>query len=73
MSTLELEPSFYELHFEALDDPARGFALPCDARGQVDMDGLEAAVLQHYLFARALIGKLFRLPAIRPRENRLKA
>lgn len=67
MSTLQLEHPGYELHFEPLDGTARGFALPCDARGQVDMDRLESAVLHHYLFARALIGKLFRLPAVRPR------
>ncbi|WP_298232898.1 hypothetical protein [uncultured Azohydromonas sp.] len=72
MSTLQLEHPGYELHFESLDGTARGFALPCDARGQVDMDSLESAVLHHYLFARALIGKLFRLPAVRPRGKIFK-
>jgi hypothetical protein len=69
MSTLQLESPGYELHFESLDESARGFAFPCDARGQVDMDALETAMLHHYLFARAVMGKLFRLPAVRPRAN----
>lgn len=68
MSTLQLENPGYELHFESLDGTARGFALPCDARGQVDMDNLESTVLHHYLFARAVIGKMFSLPAVRPRK-----
>lgn len=69
MSTLELEAPGYELHFEPLDDPAKGCAFPCDARGLVDMDHLEDAVLRRYLFARAVVGKLFRLPAVRPRSH----
>ncbi len=69
MSTLELEGPGYELHFEPLDDPQRACAFPCDARGQVDMDRLEAAMLHRYLFARAVIGKMFRRPAVRPRTH----
>lgn len=68
MSTLQLEQPGYELHFESLDGTARGFALPCDARGQVDMDRLESTVLHHYLFARAVIGKMFRLPTVKTRS-----
>jgi hypothetical protein len=69
MSTLELEHTGYELHFESLVDPERACAFPCDARGQVDMDRLEDAMLHHYLFARAVIGKIFRLPAVRRRTH----
>lgn len=69
MCILELEHPGYELHFESLDDLERACAFPCDARGQVDMDRLEDAMLHHYLFARAVIGKIFRRPAVRPRVN----
>jgi hypothetical protein len=69
MSSLELEHPGYELHFESLDHPGRAFTFPCDARGQVDMDQLETAMLHHYLFARAVTGKIFRWPAVRPRTH----
>jgi hypothetical protein len=69
MSTLELEHPGYELHFEHLDDPRRACAFPCDARGEVDMDRLETAMLHRYLFARAVTGKIFNWPAVRPRTH----
>lgn len=69
MNTADLHDAVYELHFEALDDPARAWAFPCDARGQVDMDRLEDRPRHHYLFARAVIGKVFRSPAVRRRHG----
>lgn len=65
MSTLDLEQPGYELRFESLIDPGRVCAFPCDARGQVDMDELGEQTLRHYLYARAVIGKEFRRPAVR--------
>lgn len=69
MSTLELEQPGYELRFESLVDPQRACAFPCDARGEVDMDELGDQALRLYLYARAVIGKEFRLPLVRPRAG----
>jgi hypothetical protein len=66
MSTLELEQPGYELRFESLVDPQRACAFPCDARGQVDMDGLGEQALRRYLYARAVIGKEFWPPLVQP-------
>jgi hypothetical protein len=66
MSTLELEQPGYELRFESLVDPQRACVFPCDARGQVDMDGLGEQALRRYLYARAVVRKEFRWPLVRP-------
>lgn len=67
MSALDLQHAAYELHFEPLEDLRHACAFPCDARGQVDMDGLDDTIRRDYLFARAVVGKVFRSPAVRPR------
>lgn len=70
MSSPDLEHTSYELHFEPLSDPRNACAFPCDARGQVDMDRLGDSALDRYLFARAVIGKVFRYPSVRSRARR---
>ena len=65
MSIPELEPSAYELHFESLDGAHGACAFPCDALGHVDMDQLGESVLTRYLYARAVIGREYRLPSVR--------
>lgn len=69
MNGTEGQP-IYELCFESLRDPCRSCAFPCDARGQVDMDRLGERLLCEYLYARTVIGREFRLPAVRRRERR---
>jgi hypothetical protein len=50
--------SRFELHFDALRSrTARGFAFPCDARGNVDLDALSDTLRQCYLYAHTLIGR----------------
>lgn len=65
MALPELEQAGYELHFESLDGGANACAFPCDARGQVDMDRLGDSALNHYLYARAVIGREYRFPSVR--------
>jgi hypothetical protein len=52
----------YELRFEDLFHPGRGFAFPCDADGHVDMDALSERGRHNYLFARAVVGRDLALP-----------
>ena len=59
-------PAPFLLRFEALFDPGRGYAFPCDARGQVDMDGLGRRAMTNYLFARSTIGREFHAPVVCP-------
>ena len=46
----------YQLRFQSLFRQGRGWAFPCDAQGQVDMDAMSDHVRDSYLFARALVG-----------------
>jgi hypothetical protein len=52
----------FELRFVALFDPGRGYAFPCDADGQVDIDNLGDRVRLNYFYARSLIGREFHVP-----------
>lgn len=56
----------WELRFDPLAGCGRGFAFPCDARGQVDLDGLSERARQNYFYARAVIGREFGWPAVCP-------
>lgn len=57
----------YELRFSSLASEGRGYAFPCDARGQMDLDGLSDSLRCRYLYVRALVGRDFLAPAVRPR------
>ena len=54
----------YELRFHSLYKAGRGYTFPCDAAGRVDLDALSDRERQSYLFARALVGGEFSLPAV---------
>jgi len=56
----------HELRFCSLFSEGRGFAFPCDARGQVDLDALSPRALTNYLFARSMIGREVALPVVLP-------
>ena len=57
-------PSHYELRFQSLYNPGRGYAFPCDAAGHVDLDRLSDGERNSYLYARALIGRELSMPAV---------
>ena len=73
MSTATCQPeaeclsSPYELRFSSLATEGRGYAFPCDARGQVNLDALSDSLRSRYLYVRALVGRDFLAPAVRPR------
>jgi len=56
----------FELRFDALTHVGRGFAFPCDAQGNVDLDELSDGLRTNYLYARTLIGRDFAAPIVQP-------
>jgi hypothetical protein len=52
----------HELRFTALLETGRGCAFPCDAAGNVDLDGLTDRSRAEYFYARTTIGREFRSP-----------
>lgn len=56
--------SHYQLCFRSLFQEGRGYAFPCDATGQVDLDNLSERARNNYFYARAMIGKELSVPAV---------
>jgi hypothetical protein len=56
----------FQLRFQSLFDPGRGYAFPCDQDGQVDMNRLSEKARTNYLYARAMIGREVATPAVCP-------
>jgi hypothetical protein len=66
-ASMPLDPGArFELRFQSLFDEGRAYAFPCDAAGHVDMDALSERARQNYLYARTVVGREFRVPAVRP-------
>ena len=55
----------YELRFESLFNEGRALSFPCDEAGLVDMDARSERARCNYLYARAVVGREFRTPAVR--------
>ena len=55
----------FELRFDSLFVEGRGMSFPCDARGCVQMDTLSERARTNYLYARAVVGREYRTPAVR--------
>jgi len=54
----------YELRFAGLFNRGRGFAFPCDAKGNVDINELNEGERTNYLFARAVVGTELSPPVV---------
>jgi hypothetical protein len=54
----------FALFFQSLFNEGRGLAFPCDAAGHVDIDVLSDRARTNYLYARAVVGREFAVPAI---------
>jgi hypothetical protein len=65
--TTSAERAQYELRFRSLFDEGRGYAFPCDARGQVDMDALSDRARNNYFYARTVVGRELSTPAVQLR------
>lgn len=59
----------FEPRFDSLFVEGRGLSFPCDAQGLVRIDALSARARDNYLYARALVGREFRTPAVRCRND----
>jgi hypothetical protein len=56
----------FQLCFRSLFDSGRGYAFPCDAGGQVNLDNLSEKARLNYLYARAMVGRELAVPAVEP-------
>ena len=56
----------YEVCFRSLFRDGLEMCFQCDEKGRVCLDELSERALQNYLFARALIGRDFAWPEVRP-------
>ena len=54
----------YQLRFPSLFHHGRGYAFPCDARGQVDLDALSERARTNYFYARSVVGRDFAPPSV---------
>ena len=64
-STAAISAADHEVRFQSLFNAGRALSFPCDAEGHVDCDGLTERARLNYLFARALVGREFAMPAVR--------
>ncbi len=58
------EMGHYELRFQSLFSEGRALAFPCDKAGHVDLDSLSDRAMENYLYARAVVGREYSLPAV---------
>lgn len=54
----------YELRFQSLFNEGRALVFPCDAEGHVPLDALSDTARRNYLYARAVVGREFAVPAV---------
>ena len=54
----------FQLCFRSLFDSGRGYAFPCGADGQVNLDHLSERARNNYLYARAMVGRELSVPAV---------
>jgi hypothetical protein len=54
----------FELRFQSLFVEGRGWAFPCDARGDVNLDHMSDRARNNYFFARSVIGREVALPRV---------
>lgn len=56
----------YEIRYQPLAEDLSALSFPCDMQGHVDLDELSPLVVENYLFARAMVGRGYALPAVVP-------
>ena len=54
----------FQLSFRSLFNSGRGFAFPCDRRGQVDLDRMSERARNNYFYARAMVGRELAPPTV---------
>ena len=61
-----MNASNYEIRFQSLFHEGRALCFPCDEQGQVAMDSLSERARDNYLYARAVVGREYAYPCVRP-------
>ena len=56
----------FEIRYQSLFSAGRALSFPCDAEGHVQMDSLSDRARDNYLYARAVVGREYAYPSIRP-------
>ena len=56
----------HEIRFQSLFNEGRALCFPCDAQGHVPLDALSERARDNYLYARAVVGREFAYPMVRP-------
>lgn len=59
-----MTPTAYVIQYASLRDARSVLSFPCDGQGHVDLDELSPKAIECYLFARALVGRDFAMPAV---------
>ena len=59
-------PAGFELRFQSLFHEGRALSFPCDDGGHVSLDGLSERARTNYLYARAVVGREYAVPVVRP-------
>lgn len=54
----------FEVRFESLFDPGKGFTFPCNELGVVDLDALSERARHNYFYARTVVGRDFAPPKL---------
>jgi hypothetical protein len=62
---MDANSTSYELRFQSLFNEGRGYAFPCDAKGNVDIDAMSERARLNYFYARTVIGREVATPAVR--------
>ena len=60
----EQTPSAFVLRFSRLFGVGPALSFPCDDAGRVDLDSLGERARCNYLYARAVIGREYAMPAV---------
>jgi len=63
-ATHQIDSQGFVLRFPSLFGDGRGFAFPCDARGEVDLAALSPRARANYLAASRSVGRDFGVPAV---------
>jgi hypothetical protein len=56
----------FEIRYQSLFSAGRALSFPCDAEGHVHLDSLSDRARDNYLYARAVVGREYAYPSIRP-------
>lgn len=54
----------FVLRYSPLRSDGRSLRFPCDERGRIALDALPERIRNQYLFARAVVGRIFAPPVV---------